>query len=427
MSSEFGTTRRAEERQLLSAGERPAHRSEKLRVLFLTTEYPGLTHSGGLGTYTATIAGGLRERGHTVEVMVCARGRHRQDLEIDGTDVHVRPVSPMRWPGSLPGLPDRVALAISFRNELQRIAHGFDVIQGAEFLAPTLLVPRSRRRALIVRLSSPARLLSEFDGNALRIGARLGDRLERRTARRADAVIAPNRLLVERLTERGWLDGKGVEIVPSPVEVSFWSGLAPADESPPTILAVGRIQAHKGSDVLVNAAAKVTGVVGGSKLVFVGRSCGSIEGRRSIDAVAERAASLGVECVFVGEKSRSELRTFYEQARVVAVSGRHDSWSNVALEALAAGRPVVSTTGSGISDLVQRLDPDAVVPAGDPVSLARALLRYLSDPGLAARTGIEGKRLVTEEFSVQRVAAIWETTYYRVLDRLVQSGTNTPA
>lgn len=392
--------------------------SKKLRVLFLATEYPGLTHSGGLGTYTATIASGLRGRGHRVEVLVCARGRPKQDLKIDGTEVHVRPVSPMRWPGALPGLPDRLALALSFRQELAHIAHTFDVIQGAEFLAPTLLLRRSRQRALIVRLSSPARLLSEFDGEPVRLGSLLGDWLERRTARRAHAITAPNELLVERLLERGWLHGRSVEIVPTPVDICFWSGLAPADQSPPTILAVGRIQRHKGPDVLVNAAAKATRVLGATRLVFVGRSCGSIEGRSSIESIAEQAASLGVDCAFAGEKTPRELRRFYEQARVVAVAGRHDSWSNVALEALAAGRPVVSSTGSGISNLVQRLDPGAVVPAEDPDRLAHALLRYLSDPELAASVGAEGRRLVAEEFSVARVAEMWESTYYRVLDRL---------
>ena len=48
------------------------------------------------------------------------------------------------------------------------------------------------------------------------------------------------------------------------------------------------------------------------------------------------------------------------------MASRFDSWGNVALEALAAGRPLVCTTGTGVSELVGRLDPAAIAPVDDP-------------------------------------------------------------
>ncbi len=207
------------------------------------------------------------------------------------------------------------------------------------------------------------------------------------------------------------MDERPVVVVHTPVAGDAWSGLPPADRTEPIVLSVGRLEHAKGLDVLIEALAKLTPDIPGLQLVLVGRAGGRMKGQTYADSLAERAANLGVACTFVGERQAVELRGFYAQARVVAMASRFDSWGNVALEALAAGRPVVCTTGTGVSELVGRLDPAAIAPVDDPARLAESLRRYLVSPEVAADVGRRGRDLVTAEFSMAAIAQRMEAVY----------------
>jgi glycosyltransferase involved in cell wall biosynthesis len=385
----------------------------QLKILYLTPEYPGETDAGGLATYTANISRGLAGIGHEVHVLVCTPGLARRDMTAEGVALHFRPVPHLRWPRHLPSFwatRSRLATATAFLNEYRGLGRTFDVIHASEFMAPALRLARLAP-ALVIRLSAPASLILECDGLPLGRDNIWADKLERRAARQADVVVCPSHLLERRLRSSGWLDERPVVVVHSPVAGDAWSGLPPADRTEPTVLAVGRLDHAKGLDVLIDALAKLTPDVPGLQLVLAGRTAGRMKGQTYADFLAERAANLGVACTFVGERQPVELRGFYADARVVAMASRFDSWGNVALEALAAGRPVVCTTGTGVSELVGRLDPAAIAPVDDAARLAESLRRYLVSPALAADVGQRGRDLVTAEFSVAGVAQRMEAVY----------------
>jgi glycogen synthase len=352
-----------------------------------------------------------------VEVLLCASGLERRDLDDCGVLVHARPFVPATSTPLRLSFHDGLAVVTSFYREHRRLGRTFDVIQAPEFMAPALLIRPPRRTSLVVRLSTPT--IVTFESNLRRVDRRvvLADHLERRAVKRADAIVAPSWYLVRRLRERGWLGEKAVTILPTPVDLETWSGIGSVRRTEPVILSVGRVEHNKGSDVILDAAARLMPLVSGLRVVFAGRSSGTVGGRPWVEWVASRAADLGVPCSFPGELSASELRHCYEQARVVVIASRHDSWSNVGLEALASGRPVVSTETSGISELLRRLDAAAVVPAASAQRLADAMLRYLNDADLADAVGAEGRRLVASELNPSRVAEQWERTYEEVLQR----------
>jgi glycogen(starch) synthase len=385
----------------------------QLKILYLTPEYPGETNAGGLGTYTATMSRGLAGIGHEVHVLVCTPGLARRDMTAEGVFLHFRPVPRLRWSRHLPNFwatRCRLATATAFLNEYRSLGRRFDVIHASEFMAPALRLARLAP-ALVVRLSAPASLVLECDGLPLGRDNIWADNLERRAARQADVIVCPSHLLESRLRGSGWLDERPVVVVHSPVAGDAWSGLPPADRTEPTVLAVGRLDHAKGLDVLIDALAKLTPDVPGLQLVLAGRTGGRMKGQTYADFLAERAANLGVACTFVGEREPVELRGLYAAARVVAMASRFDSWGNVALEAMAAGRPVVCTTGTGISELVGRLDPAAIAPVDDPARLAESLRRYLVSPAVAADVGQRGRDLVTAEFSVAGVSERMEAVY----------------
>ena len=88
---------------------------------------------------------------------------------------------------------------------------------------------------------------------------------------------------------------------------------------------------------------------------------------------------------------------------VVAPDGQMEGIPVALMEAMAMGRPVVSTTISGIPELVR--DGGLLVSPGDPRALADAMRSLLDDPQRAAEMGARGRALVEREFELSACTA----------------------
>jgi glycosyltransferase involved in cell wall biosynthesis len=254
------------------------------------------------------------------------------------------------------------------------------------------------------------------DGRLRGKGA-LADRVDRFSALRADARTSPSELLVSTLRDMKWLrPDTDVEVIPYPFDPSPFADIPDAAHTGPTVAVVGRLEWRKGLDVLIEAAARLIDNGTEVKLVFAGQSSGEIEGRPSGTWLEELAGRLGVPCRFEGHLSRSELKAVYQEARVVAVPSRFESFSIAGLEGMAAGRPVVASATTGVSTWVKRWNGGTVVPPRDPVALADALARYLKDAQLAVDTGARG-RVGTAELEPDKIAEQRERVYQAAVRR----------
>ena len=74
-------------------------------------------------------------------------------------------------------------------------------------------------------------------------------------------------------------------------------------------------------------------------------------------------------------------------------------------EAMALGRPVITTNWVGCRDTVQDGITGFLVPPRDHASLAAAMLRFIRSPALIERMGREGRKLAEERFDVRRTNA----------------------
>src|SRR5439155_14661699 len=90
------------------------------------------------------------------------------------------------------------------------------------------------------------------------------------------------------------------------------------------------------------------------------------------------------------------------------------------LEALAMGRPVV-TTSVGAEGLGAVSERDLLIANGAP-DLAAAIRRVLDDAALAARLGAAGRALVAARFDWDRIAAAHDAIYERVLQAPARTG-----
>jgi glycosyltransferase involved in cell wall biosynthesis len=107
----------------------------------------------------------------------------------------------------------------------------------------------------------------------------------------------------------------------------------------------------------------------------------------------------------------------YAEAELAAVPSLYEGFSLPAVEAMACGVPIVSTTGGALPEVVGRDgDTALLVPPGDASALATAVLRALGDPALRARLGAAGRDRILERFTWRNTALGTVEHYRAVLD-----------
>jgi glycosyltransferase involved in cell wall biosynthesis len=97
-----------------------------------------------------------------------------------------------------------------------------------------------------------------------------------------------------------------------------------------------------------------------------------------------QAAALGIsgQTIFAGH--RTDVRELLGVLDVFCISSLYEGTPLALFEAMAAGKPIVSTAVDGCREVLTEGETGLLVPAADAASLARALERVLSDPALRA-------------------------------------------
>ncbi len=137
--------------------------------------------------------------------------------------------------------------------------------------------------------------------------------------------------------------------------------------------------------MLMRAAAEVRKVRPDFRVLVVG--AGPLR-----EEVARLGEALGVPLAFLGTVPFEEMPRLYQQADLFVNTSDFDNFPATLIEASACGLPVVTTHAGGIPYMVEDGVSALVVPKGDWEAMARAILRLLDDPDLAARLSEGGRR-----------------------------------
>ena len=82
---------------------------------------------------------------------------------------------------------------------------------------------------------------------------------------------------------------------------------------------------------------------------------------------------------------------------------------------MAAGKPIVATSGGGVPEIVQDGDTGILVPMGDSHAMAAAISQLLANPVLAKAMGCRGRKRVLDQFTVGHTARKVENVYDSIL------------
>jgi glycosyltransferase involved in cell wall biosynthesis len=193
----------------------------------------------------------------------------------------------------------------------------------------------------------------------------------------ADGLIAISRALRDFLVSQG-IPSKKILVAHDGVDLDAYSGPRDRKVDRRCVVFTGHLYPDRGGEVLVEAMTRVDACA-----VFVGGSPDDIE------RVSALARKLKVDARFVGMKPPSEVPSWQMAADVLVMPYRSNlstrEWCSPLklFEYMASGAPIVSSDLPSIREVLRHQENGLLVPPDDPVELANAVNRLLSDRGLA--------------------------------------------
>lgn len=383
-----------------------------MRVLHLTPYYAPAYAFGGVVRSVEGIARALVRRGHTVTVLTtdALDPEARYDGSLDEMRDGVRVV---RAPNLFPGLRRRANL--STPHQMKRLAESLlpqtDVVHCHEFrtVENLLVTPVARRLGRPLALSPHGTLTYTTGRSAAKA---LWDRvLSSAVALRFDQVIGLTNAEIEEARVLWPAFGRrrvpaGFSVVPNGVDPDEYAALTGGAEfrarwglgDAPVCLFLGRLHPRKGADVL--ARAFLAADVKQSRLVIAGPD----EGVRPLLETLDDP-----RIVLTGYLEGADRLAALAAADLLALPAIGEGLPMAALEALAAGIPVILSPGCHLPEVAQAGAGLVIEPQLEP--LAVALQGLLNDPARRARMGAAARKLACERFAWDRVAAQLEAVY----------------
>jgi glycosyltransferase involved in cell wall biosynthesis len=360
---------------------------------------------GGPALHVAYLTAGLRERGYDTTLVAgsLARGEDSMEyvtrelgIEVESLPALHREIAP--WRDALAV----VRLAALIRRVRPQIVHTHTAKAGAV----------GRLAAVLAGDARPPIVVHTFHGHVLRgyfdpvrsFGFRL---LERRLAGLSTALVAVSPEVRDDLVRLGVAPREKFTVVRVGIELE--DRVAPEANGrvetrrlmgiPPerfTVGWIGRMTAVKRTDdvLLAFRALRERGVEATLCMVGDGPDRGEVE---------RRAHDLGImrDTLFLGYQE--DVAPFYAAFDAMVLASGNEGTPVSAIEALAAGRPVVATRVGGVPDVVRDGEDGFLVETGAVDDIAEALGRLAADPSLRRRLGETGRARVLPRYSVGRL------------------------
>jgi glycosyltransferase involved in cell wall biosynthesis len=388
--------------------------SDRVKVLRVIARL----NMGGPALHVAYLTAGLQERGYdtTLAAGSLARGEDSMAFVADELGVEVvridelgREISPLR------DLVATIRLALLIRRERPQILHTHTAKAGTVGRVAALLAG-SRRPPIIVH-TFHGHVLRGYFGPARSLFFRV---LERRLASITTALVAVSPQVRDDLValrvaprEQFVVIRLGIEldqrVAPEQdgrLESRRYLGI-PADRI--AVGWIGRMTAVKRTDDVLVACRGLRDSGIDACLCMVGDGPDRTQLER-------RAHELGVvrDTLFLGYQE--DVAPYYAAFDALVLPSGNEGTPVSAIEALAAGRPVVATRVGGVPDVVRDGTDGFLVEVGATDDLADRLGRLARDPVLRERMGKEGRARVLPRYAVDRLVDDVDRLYRSLLE-----------
>jgi phosphatidylinositol alpha 1,6-mannosyltransferase len=389
-----------------------------MRIMIVTDQYPPMV--GGVPTVTHGLAHDFADRGHQVWVVAPSQGS--RDVRRLEQSVRVYRFSSFEWPAyegmRIPFLPFVPVRNLLKKSDPHIIHIHSPVVLGniAQILAGGLRKPVIATNHYLPinmsrSLSADPVLSKPFSTITYSYLVNFCNRCEYVTAPTGTALKL---LYGHGLRAPAGIISNGIDLRkyrPGPRDEEVLRRLnLPLDR--PIILHVNRLNYEKRVDVLLEAAAKMTG---NGHIALVGAGPAEADLR----AQAERL-QLSARVTFLGYVRDAELLALRHSSELFVIPSEADLQSLSTMEAMACGLPIVAANSYALPELAHHEENGYVFTAGDSTELAGYIDRLVADRGLRARMGQKSLEIIARHDRVE-VLDRWEALYRRLSNEFIEA------
>ncbi|MFN8090124.1 MAG: glycosyltransferase family 4 protein [Mycobacterium sp.] len=380
-----------------------------MKILMVSWEYPPVV-IGGLGRHVHHLATAIAAQGH--EVVVLARrptdtdpSTHpTTDTVVEGVRVLAAAQDPhefsfgtdmMAWTLAMGHAMIRAGLVLQAEGWVPEVVHAHDwlVAHPAIALAELFDAPI----VSTMHATEAGRHSGWVSGNL----SRQVHAVESWLARESDTLITCSASMADEITE---LFGPGlaeITVIRNGIDSTSWP-FAPRQRrtGPAELLYLGRLEYEKGIHDAIAALPRIRRTHPGTSLTIAG------DGTQQ-DWLVEVARKHRVlkAIRFVGRVDHDELLRLLHRADAAVLPSHYEPFGIVALEAAAAGTPLVTSNAGGLGEAVISGVTGLSHPPRDVAALAAAVRNVLDDPAAAQQRAVAARERLTAEFGWSHIAA----------------------
>ena len=199
-----------------------------------------------------------------------------------------------------------------------------------------------------------------------------------------------------------------LRVVGNGVRLRDFEQAQPFNGAGPYILGIGRFVNKKGFDQLIGAFAQTQADLGNAKLILAGDG----PERAFLEELAAKHG-IGGQVDFVGYVDHNRVIDLMKGARMIVIPSRKEPFGIVAIEAMAAGTPLVATAVGGLCQVVKHRQDGLLVPADSPEKLAQAMITLWKNTDLQTKLVQAGRKKVEKQYT-------WAAVTERIVDEYVR-------
>jgi glycogen synthase len=393
-----------------------------MRVLMLSWEYPPVI-IGGLGRHVHALATRLAAQGH--DVVVLCRQESGTDASTHPTSDYpsegVRVVRVAEDPPHLAFERDLVAWTLAMGHAMIRAAHRLlrewrpDVVHAHDWLVTHPAIALADQLGVPLVATVHATEAGRHSGWLSQPLNQQVHSVEWWLANRADALVTCSTAMRREVSHLFEVDSASITVIHNGIESRAWR-VGAADvaafrrqhspDGTPLLLFFGRLEWEKGVHDLVAALPRIRARHPGTRLVVAGKG----RQEQELQTVA-RKHRVRRAVDFVGHLSDRELRAALAAADAVVLPSRYEPFGIVALEAAAAGAPLVASTAGGLGEVVVDGRTGVSFPPGDVPAIADAVHTVLADPAAARTRARAARGRLAVDFDWNRIATATADVY----------------
>jgi glycogen(starch) synthase len=383
-----------------------------MKILMVSWEYPPVV-IGGLGRHVHHLSTALAAAGH--EVVVLSRRPSGTDPSThpssDEVNEDVRVVAAAHDPHEFTFGNDMMAWTLAMGHAMvraglslkhQRSDHPWrpDVVHAHDWLVAHPAIALSEFYDVPMVSTIHATEAGRHSGWVSGSLSRQVHAVESWLVRESDSLITCSASMSEEITE---LFGPGLAettVIRNGIDAARWPfARRRARTGPPELLFVGRLEYEKGVHDAIAALRRIRRAHPGATLTIAG------EGTQQ-DWLVEQARKHRVlkATRFVGRLDHDELLAVLHRADAAVLPSHYEPFGLVALEAAAAGTPLVTSNIGGLGEAVINGETGMSCPPRDVTRLAKAVIAVLDDPAAAQRRAKAARQRLTSDFDWQTVA-----------------------